>query len=103
MLPTADAILLMQYLRYRGPVRFMRFGVVALLALLAAAVTTEKSPVGRLILVLLFTVWISRRSSSMRWRSLLVAGVLFVGFPFAIGRLSNSQLNSNSEHCVGHR
>ncbi len=95
VLPTASAILLLQFLRHRGLARFARFAIVASLALLAAAVTTEKSPVGRLVLVLLFTVWISRRSS-MRWRSLIVAGVLFVGFPFAIGRLSNSQLNSNA-------
>ncbi|MGD9702347.1 MAG: oligosaccharide repeat unit polymerase [Acidimicrobiia bacterium] len=100
VLPAASAVLLIQLLRNPGFVRFVRFSIVFLAAVFAAAVTTEKSPVGRLLLVLFLTVWIAHRNS-LRWRSLLLVAVLFVGFPFAVTRLSNSPLNSNAAIASG--
>jgi oligosaccharide repeat unit polymerase len=100
LLPTAAAILLAQVLRHGTTRRLAAFVVVFVAALFSAAVTTEKSPVGRLLLVLFLTAWITRRRT-LRWRSVLIVAFLFVGFPFAVTRLSNSPLNSNAAIASG--
>lgn len=96
ILPAAAATCLYQLLHRPTGWRFARFCVVGIVALLAAALTIEKSPVGRLIVVLFLTTWIGS-SRVLRWRTVGAVVILFVAFPFAVSRLSNSPLNSNAQ------
>lgn len=95
LLPAAAAMCLYQLLHRPSVLRFARFGIVGVGALAAAAATIEKSPVGRLVLVLFLTVWIGS-ARVLRWRAAAIVLILFVAFPFAVSRLSNSPLNSNA-------
>jgi oligosaccharide repeat unit polymerase len=95
LLPSAAAVLLLVGWRRRSRMIGALAALLTLIALFAAALTTEKSTVGRVILVLTIAAFISsgRRPT---WRWLVPIAVVFLLFPFAISRATNSSLNSNA-------
>jgi oligosaccharide repeat unit polymerase len=92
--PVAVGMLAIWAFRRRTLARLVVVMLVGAVAALTAAITTEKSPVGRLILVVTLAVWIARRAT-LRWRALVLALLFFIIFPLAISRLSNSSTSSN--------
>ena len=96
LLPAAAAVLVIVSWRRRSWAIGALAVSMVLIALFAAALTTEKSTVGRVVLVLAVAVFISsdRRPT---WRWLVPIAVVFLLFPFAISRATNSNLNSNAD------
>lgn len=94
LLPTVAAVFLVIHLRRRTLLSLLTFGGAMAASLLTSALTIEKSPVGRLLLVVTLTWWIGSRRR-VRWGMVFGVAVLFVAFPLAVSRQANSSSTSN--------